>query len=60
MAADYFANAFEIGFSGNRYPQKPDAEVFQSVQVSMEYFEEIEDAIQGEIDKAAVFLKLSH
>lgn len=59
MAADYFANAFEIGFSGNRYPQKPEDDVFRSVQVSMEYFEEIEDEIQGEIDKAAVFLKLS-
>ncbi len=57
--ANYFANFFEIGFSGDRYPEKPAAEVFSYLTVDMDYLEDIEDTVSSEIDKARIFLKLA-
>lgn len=58
VAADYFSNTHEVGFSGNRYPAKPDGKVWETVGVKEEYFEEIKEKVFLEIDKAKVFLKI--
>ena len=57
--ANHFANSFEIGYSGDRYPEAPADEVFSFLQVNFEYLEEIEDTVNGEIEKARVFLRLA-
>jgi len=57
--ANYFANFFEIGFSGDRYPEKLSADIFSYLGVDMDYLEEIEDTVASEIDKARIFLKLA-
>ncbi len=57
--SNYFANFFEIGFSGDRYPEKLPQEVFTYLGISMEFMEEIEEAVQKEIEKASIFLKIS-
>lgn len=57
-AANYFSNYFEIGFSGNRYPEKPPELVFNELNVTIDWFEEIEDSVNAEIDKARIFLNL--
>lgn len=58
--ANYFANYFEIGFSGNRYCKRPPAEIFKYLDVTMAYLEEVEDMVNEEIDKASIFLKLDN
>lgn len=57
--ADYFANILEIGFSGNRYPSAPPAEVYRYLGLEWEAVEGLEDQVRQEIEKAKVFLKLS-
>lgn len=59
VVADYYANREEIGFSGNRYPDKPSPEVYQALNLSKDILEEIADEVNAEIEKAKVFLKLS-
>jgi putative nucleotidyltransferase with HDIG domain len=58
IVADYYVNREEIGFSGNRYPQKPGQEIFQSLGLTKETMEEIAEEVNAEIEKAKVFLKL--
>lgn len=57
--ADYFANILEIGFSGNRFPSTPPAEVYRYLGLTWESVEELEPQVRQEIEKAKVFLKLS-
>jgi putative nucleotidyltransferase with HDIG domain len=57
-AANYFSNYFEIGFSGDRYPEKPPQFVFDELNVTIDWFEEIEDSVNAEIDKAKIFLNM--
>ena len=57
-AANYFSNYFEIGFSGDRYPEKPPAFIFDELNVTIDWFEEIEDTVNEEINKAKIFLNL--
>jgi putative nucleotidyltransferase with HDIG domain len=57
--ANYFASCYEIGFSGDRYPEKVDQEVFQYLNITMEYLDSIEDQVNKEIEKASIFLKLA-
>ncbi len=58
-AANFFSNYFEIGFSGDRYPEKlPDA-LLESLSIDMDWFDDIEDTVTEEIEKARIFLKLS-
>ena len=59
ILANYFANDFEIGFSGNRYPQRPEKEIVQELDFSMEMLEDMEDQVNQEIQKASIFLKLA-
>ncbi len=56
--ANYFANREGIGFSGNRYPDKPGPEVYGLLDMEKSMLEEIEDQVQADIEKAKVFLKL--
>lgn len=58
VCANYFANEFEIGFSGDRYPEKADDEIFNYLGITMDYLEGIEDQVSKEIEKASIFLKL--
>jgi putative nucleotidyltransferase with HDIG domain len=59
VVADYFTNILEIGFSGNRFPTPPAAEVYRSLGLTWAHVEALEDDVRGEIDKAKIFLKLS-
>jgi HD-like signal output (HDOD) protein len=57
--ANLFSNTYELGFSGDRYPDRlPDA-IFQELGISWEYLEEIEDTVSSEIEKAYIFLRVS-
>lgn len=57
--ANYFAIISEVGFSGDRYPEKLDPGVFQHLNVTMGYLDEIESQVNKEIEKASIFLKLA-
>jgi putative nucleotidyltransferase with HDIG domain len=59
MVADYFANILEIGFSGNRFPTPPPAEVYRTLDLTWDDVEGLETAVRAEIERAKVFLKLS-
>jgi hypothetical protein len=48
----------EIGFSGDRYPDKVDAEVWDNLGLKRTVFDEIEEIVNAEIVKAKIFLKL--
>lgn len=56
--ANHFASEREVGFSGDRYPIKPDGWVWQSLGVEDDVFEAIEKAVNEEIEKAKVFLTI--
>lgn len=58
-AANFFSNYFEIGFSGDRYPEKLAKQILQNLDIDMDWFDEIEDTVTEEIEKARIFLKLS-
>jgi HD-like signal output (HDOD) protein len=58
-AANYFANSNQIGFSGDRYPQKLASYVFEELGIGWEDLEALEDSVNKEIDKAKIFLKVS-
>jgi putative nucleotidyltransferase with HDIG domain len=57
--ADYFANIVEIGFSGNRFPSPPPAEVYKSLGLTWMQVEALEPQVRQEIERAKVFLKLA-
>jgi putative nucleotidyltransferase with HDIG domain len=58
VLANRFASAMEIGFSGNRYPDKLDPSVWEYLGVTREIFDEIEAVVNQEIEKAKVFLRV--
>lgn len=58
-AADAFCIGSEIGFSGNRIPDEVPAEIWQLLSLREEDLFGIEDTISDELEKAAVFLKIS-
>ncbi len=58
-AANVFANTFEIGFAGDRYPEKLPGEVFEYLGIDWDFFDNIEDEVNSEIEKAQVFLKVA-
>jgi putative nucleotidyltransferase with HDIG domain len=58
VAANRFASTMEIGFSGDRYPDKTDNSVWETLGVNRDVFEGMEKTVNGEIEKAQVFLKL--
>jgi HD-like signal output (HDOD) protein len=58
-AANFFANTNQIGFSGDRYPEKLPEPVFQALGISWEDIESLEDTVNKEIEKAKIFLMVS-
>jgi putative nucleotidyltransferase with HDIG domain len=56
--ANYFANREEIGFSGNRYPQKLSPIVYEALSLTPAILDELETQVNEEIEKAKVFLKI--
>jgi putative nucleotidyltransferase with HDIG domain len=57
VLANYFANIQEIGFSGDRYPERIDPSVYQFLGLTRDIFEEIESGVTAEIENARIFLK---
>ena len=58
--ANYFANMNEIGFSGDRYPERLDPAVVEHLGISMDFLEdEMEFRVNDEIEKARIFLQLA-
>jgi putative nucleotidyltransferase with HDIG domain len=58
VLANRFASVMEIGFSGNRYPEKLDPSVWEYLGVTRDVFDEIEAVVNQEIEKAKVFLRV--
>ncbi|MDR3146249.1 MAG: HDOD domain-containing protein [Treponema sp.] len=56
VLANRFASVREIGFSGDRYPEKIDPAVFEYLRLDPAVLEEIEPEVDGEIEKARIFL----
>jgi tRNA A37 threonylcarbamoyladenosine dehydratase len=48
----------EIGFSGDRYPEKTDPVVWQILGVDKTIFDPLEQTVHEEIEKAKIFLML--
>lgn len=59
VLANYFVNDFEIGFSGDRYPVHPHPGICKALNISMETLEDMEGAVEREIERASIFLKLA-
>ena len=58
-AANFFANTYQLGFSGDRFPEKLPPDVFEELGITLDDLEEIEEKATGEIEKAKVFLSVS-
>jgi HD-like signal output (HDOD) protein len=58
VAANRFASIMEIGFSGDRYPEKTDNLIWETLGVNKDVFEGIESMVNEEIEKAKIFLRL--
>jgi HD-like signal output (HDOD) protein len=57
--ANLFANTYELGFSGDRYPEAlPDA-LLEEVGVDWGYLESLADSVRAEIEKAQIFLQVA-
>lgn len=59
VAANFFANRMEIGYSGDKNPGEPDKEVFQHLKIHWGDLEGMEEEIRDAIDNAKIFLKLA-
>jgi putative nucleotidyltransferase with HDIG domain len=57
-AANRFAAIMDIGFSGDRYPEKVDPVVWRALGVDKDVFDTIEKNVNEEIEKAKIFLKI--
>jgi HD-like signal output (HDOD) protein len=57
--ANLFSNTYELGFSGDRYPENLPPGVMQELGIDWDYLESIEDSVKAEIEKAQVFLKVA-
>lgn len=57
-AAIYFVTVAEIGFSGDRYPERASDHALGQLGIDVTYLDDIEDEVEQEIQKAEIFLKL--
>jgi HD-like signal output (HDOD) protein len=57
--ANYYANANEIGFSGNRYPENVRSDTLAYLGIDWDFVDDLGDEIVSEIEKAQVFLKIA-
>ena len=58
VTANRFAAVMEIGFSGDRYPEKIGDQVWESLGIDKDFFSGIEKSVNDEIEKAKIFLRL--
>ena len=58
IAANRYASFWDIGFSGDRHPDKINLPIWNKLGIGQEYFDEIENTVKEEIEKAKIFLKL--
>jgi len=58
IAANRFASQREIGFSGDRYTEKTDDELWEALKTGPDVFDGIINTVNDEIEKAKIFLKL--
>ena len=59
VLSNFFVNEMELGFSGNRYPEKVSPSIKEVLNFSIEDLEGIEQEVAQEIEKASIFLKLA-
>jgi putative nucleotidyltransferase with HDIG domain len=58
--ANYFANVSEIGFAGDRYPERLDPAITDYLNMDITFLEdEMEHRVASEIEKARVFLQVA-
>jgi putative nucleotidyltransferase with HDIG domain len=57
-AANRFASIMEVGFSGDRYPEKMDNLIWETLGTGWDVFDKIETTVNEEIEKAKIFLRL--
>ncbi len=57
--ANSFANAHKIGFSGNHAPPSLDEDLLDYLKLTIEELESWQGAINREIEKASVFMKIT-
>jgi len=55
--ANYFSLVYEVGFAGDRKPEKPDNKIWDATGVDEDFFVEIMEKLYLEIEKARVFLQ---
>jgi len=58
-AANYFANSYQIGFSGDRFPAPLAPSVLEELNITRDYLDELESKVSPEIEKAKIFLQVS-
>ena len=58
-AANFFANSTDMGFSGDRYPEKLPYRIFEYLGIDWEFFDSIEEDVKKEIERARIFLQVS-
>lgn len=58
-AANFFANTYQIGFSGDRYPEKLPQSLYEELGITLDDLEAMEEKVNGEIEKAKIFLSVS-
>jgi hypothetical protein len=56
--AIFFVTVAEIGFSGDRYPERPSEYALNALHIDETYMDDIEEEVEDEIRKAEVFLRL--
>jgi len=56
--ANYFSVAYDVGFSGNRKPIKPDKKIWDTAGLKEDSFEDLKEKVSLEIEKAKIFLKI--
>ena len=56
--ANYFASINDIGFAGDRNPEKPEAKIWAATGIKEDIFEGIRKNVYEEIEKSKVFLKV--
>ena len=57
-AANRFATLSDIGFSGDCHPVALPPSAWDTLNISRDVFDEIEEQVYGEIEKAEIFLKI--
>ena len=58
IVANRIATMERIGFSGDKYPENIEKNLWETLKLDEEFFHEIEDAVKNEIAKAESFLRI--